>query len=299
MERFAANASASTSSGSNSSNSGASMRRGGPSGTYTLAQKSVPVRGSWLTDADRSAADFGVSLNDILARSSSGASSSDNMNLEWKSKLPGAFGEELCRVIGGLVRGSLILVGGDPGVGKSTLLLQVSSLFAKNRGYDHGANEADTSRCEVLYVSGEESASQIAMRARRISDHQDDDLYSEDTEYDDMMREGGGRCNHFDSLYIQSATRLDDVLDSIAHSRPSLVVIDSIQTLYLEDVTGSAGSVSQVKECTTALLQLAKQCNVTIFIIGHVTKQGIRIYIDTFAFLASIFYLFLSYFDTV
>jgi len=144
---------------------------------------------------------------------------------------------ELDRVLGGgIVQGSLILIGGDPGIGKSTLLLQVCrNLSLQNRS--------------VLYVSGEESLQQIKMRAVRVGDFGD-------------------------SLKLLCETDLDDVASVIEKTRPEFVVIDSIQTMYNESVTSSPGSVSQVRESTGVLLRVAKTLQIPIFIVGHMTKDG-------------------------
>ncbi|MBR2753077.1 MAG: DNA repair protein RadA [Lachnospiraceae bacterium] len=144
---------------------------------------------------------------------------------------------ELDRVLGGgIVPGSLVLVGGDPGIGKSTLLLQLCRELA--------ADERD-----VLYISGEESLQQIKMRALRI-----------------------GQFN--DHLKLMCETNLDTVRAAIEREKPQAVVIDSIQTMYSELVTSAPGSVSQVRESTNVLLQIAKGLAVTVFIVGHVTKEG-------------------------
>ena len=144
---------------------------------------------------------------------------------------------EFDRVLGGgIVWGSLTLIGGDPGIGKSTLLLQV----CKKLG-DTGKN--------VLYVSGEESATQIKLRADRIG------------EFKENVR-----------LYCE--TCLDDIKAVIEKNKPDIVVIDSIQTMFLEDVASAPGSVSQVREATGVLMKLAKVLGVSIFIVGHVTKDG-------------------------
>ena len=145
--------------------------------------------------------------------------------------------EELDRVLGGgIVTGSLVLVGGDPGIGKSTLLLQVCRNFS-----DAGA--------KVLYISGEESLKQIKMRAERI-----------------------GSFN--DNLLLLCETNLSLIEDTIRSRKPQIVIIDSIQTMYSEDVSAAPGSVSQVRESTALFLQLAKGLGVSIFIVGHVTKEG-------------------------
>ncbi len=144
---------------------------------------------------------------------------------------------ELDRVLGGgIMQGSLILVGGDPGIGKSTLLLQTCRLLA-NAGH------------KVLYISGEESLKQIKLRAMRIGDFQD-------------------------NMLLLCETNLAVVEETIRHSEPEVVIIDSIQTMYQESVASAPGSVSQVREATNVFLQLAKGMGISIFIVGHVTKEG-------------------------
>ncbi|MBO6266925.1 MAG: DNA repair protein RadA [Synergistaceae bacterium] len=143
---------------------------------------------------------------------------------------------ELDRVLGGgAVKGSLVLLGGAPGIGKSTLMLQIcSKLCMQNK---------------VLYVSGEESPYQLKMRAKRL----------------DVSGSG---------LFILSETCLGDVLESVNEEQPDVLIVDSIQTLYNEELESPAGSVGQVKDCTMALMQLAKGQGITIFIIGHINKEG-------------------------
>lgn len=144
---------------------------------------------------------------------------------------------ELNRVLGGgLVPGSLVLIGGDPGIGKSTLILQAASMLGS-----HGQ--------PVVYVSAEESPQQIKLRADRL----------------------GIRPDH---LLIMSETNLNAILGGIEALDPALLVIDSIQTVMLDEITSAAGSVSQVRECTSRLMQWAKPRNVPVFVIGHVTKEG-------------------------
>ena len=144
---------------------------------------------------------------------------------------------ELDRVLGGgIVQGSLTLVGGDPGIGKSTLLLQVCrNLSRQGRS--------------VLYISGEESLAQIKMRADRIGDFSD-------------------------KMLLLCETNLEEIAEIIRSTRPETVVIDSIQTMYNENVSSAPGSVSQVRESTSVLLQLAKGLGVSVLIVGHVTKEG-------------------------
>lgn len=145
--------------------------------------------------------------------------------------------EELDRVLGGgIVRGSLVLVGGDPGIGKSTLLLQVCQRLA------------DLDK-KILYISGEESLRQIKLRANRMGDFKD-------------------------TLSLLCETNLDIIRGVIKQYKPEMAVIDSIQTMYSEEVGSAPGSVSQVRESTNILLQLAKGLDISIFIVGHVTKEG-------------------------
>lgn len=144
---------------------------------------------------------------------------------------------EVNRVLGGgIVPGSLVLIGGDPGIGKSTILLQVSSQLARKK-------------LKVLYISGEESPKQTKLRADRLG------VLSED-------------------LYVLSETNMADVSHQIDQIKPSFVVIDSIQTIFKEDVTSAPGSVTQVRECTSELMRIAKSNGIPIFIVGHVTKEG-------------------------
>lgn len=146
--------------------------------------------------------------------------------------------EELDRVLGGgIIKGSLVLVGGDPGIGKSTLLIQMCRFIA---GFNH----------KVLYISGEESLKQIKVRAERI-----------------------GQFN--DNLTLLCETNLDNIEAIIKKHIPEVVIIDSIQTMYREEISSAPGSVSQVRESTAILMQIAKGLGITIFIVGHVTKEGV------------------------
>lgn len=143
---------------------------------------------------------------------------------------------ELDRVLGGgAVAGSLVLVGGAPGIGKSTLLLQICNSLCVGR--------------KVLYVSGEESEKQLKLRALRI----------------DVAP---------DELYILSETRLSDILETVVAVKPDILIVDSIQTLYNEINDSSPGSVSQVKDCTMAMMQLSKAQGITVFVVGHINKDG-------------------------
>ena len=144
--------------------------------------------------------------------------------------------EEFDRVLGGgLVAGGVVLIGGDPGIGKSTLLLQALANLASTRN--------------TLYVSGEESGSQIALRARRLAVDSSD-------------------------LNFQAEIQLEKILGTLADLKPEVAVIDSIQTLYSDALTSAPGSVAQVRECAAQLTRMAKQTGVTIILVGHVTKEG-------------------------
>ena len=143
---------------------------------------------------------------------------------------------ELDRVLGGgVVRGSVVLLGAEPGAGKSTLLLQLCG--------------AISDRCQVLYITGEESVRQIKLRADRLQVPQQ-------------------------NIHLAAETDIDDICGLIEQTKPDLVVIDSIQTMHCNDVSSSAGSVSQVKECSARLLTVAKSCEIPTFIVGHVNKDG-------------------------
>ena len=143
---------------------------------------------------------------------------------------------ELDRVLGGgAVEGSLVLVGGAPGIGKSTLLLQICQYLCLDR--------------KVLYVTGEESQRQVSMRAQRLGVSSD-------------------------NLYILSETRLSDMLEAVTNTVPDVLIVDSIQTMYNEENESSPGSVSQVKDCTMALMQLSKMEGITVFVVGHINKDG-------------------------
>ena len=143
---------------------------------------------------------------------------------------------ELDRVLGGgAVAGSLVLVGGAPGIGKSTLLLQICNSLCAGR--------------TVLYISGEESERQIKMRATRLG----------------VAPE---------SLFILSETRLSDIMESVDEIKPDILIVDSIQTLYNENNESSPGSVSQVKDCTMTMMQLSKSEGITVFVVGHINKDG-------------------------
>ncbi|MGB3510340.1 MAG: DNA repair protein RadA [Microcoleaceae cyanobacterium] len=230
------------------------------------------------------------------------------------SRMPSGFGE-LDRVLGGgIVPGSLVLVGGEPGIGKSTLLLQVANLLS--------------SRCRVLYVSAEESGQQVKLRSQRLivaineedngseidesevnsqnmpgfgnlgaeetDNNGDSDTANSPTEnLDTAKSENNGEIegnkskdsdeenptnidlhNQEQNLYLLPETDLEVILRELESLKPYLAVIDSIQTIYFASLTSAPGSVAQVRECTSALMQVAKRENITLLIVGHVTKDG-------------------------
>lgn len=192
-----------------------------------------PMCKEWNTFVEESISD-GVSFSKTVNRAEVVTLSSVKTDSEERIKT-GI--EELDRVLGGgIVQGSLILVGGDPGIGKSTLLLQVCQKLSQKKH-------------QVLYISGEESLKQIKLRAMRMGEFTDE-------------------------LSLLCETNLNTIRGVIERRKPEIVIIDSIQTMYSEDVTSAPGSVSQVRESTNVLMQLAKGLNISIFIVGHVTKEG-------------------------
>lgn len=200
-----------------------------------------PSCGAWNTmvedvvvpepkSAARGASARPAGVNGITARRLSEVSTTEE-----KSRIVTGI-SELDRVLGGgIVLGSVVLLGGEPGAGKSTLLLQLCG--------------AISDRCEVLYITGEESVRQIKLRADRLQVPQQ-------------------------NIHLAAETDIDDICGLIEQTKPDLVVIDSIQTMHCGDVSSSAGSVSQVKECSARLLAVAKSCEIPTFIVGHVNKDG-------------------------
>ncbi|ELS00831.1 DNA repair protein RadA [Xenococcus sp. PCC 7305] len=188
------------------------------------------------------------------------------INNDVQARFPSGYGE-LDRVLGGgIVPGSLVLIGGDPGIGKSTLLLQV-------------ANQLSIKLPRILYISGEESGQQIKLRASRLG--------VGGAELPNAMAENNNNNGkHIEirkpeipkniekNLYVMPETDLEEILRELESLKPQVAVIDSIQTIHFAALTSSPGSVAQVKECTSALMQVGKRENITLLIVGHVTKEG-------------------------
>lgn len=191
----------------------------------TFVEEKITVSASGKSGAARSGKETDISIVPLM-----------NVSTDEDERIQTQI-QELDRVLGGgIVEGSLVLVGGDPGIGKSTLLLQVcQKLSSINK--------------KVLYISGEESLKQIKLRANR-------------------MGEFSG------NLFLLCETNLEMIRTAIEKQKPDMVVIDSIQTMYSEEVTSAPGSVSQVRESTNVFMQLAKGMNIAVFIVGHVTKEG-------------------------
>jgi DNA repair protein RadA/Sms len=193
-------------------------------------------------------------------------------------RMPSGYGE-LDRVLGGgIVAGSLVLIGGEPGIGKSTLLLQVANRLAR--------------RSQVLYVSAEESGQQVKLRSQRLIEEYETDT-EDQTEDSVQQPNGNGHATVIENstqnpqqsqtetesetesnLYLLPETDLEVILRELESLKPPLAIVDSIQTIYFASLTSAPGSVAQVRECTSALMQVAKRENITLFIVGHVTKDG-------------------------
>lgn len=196
-----------------------------------------PECGEWgsMVESIVSVADEKKSALASLAPRSTPQKISDVV-IEGFTRIPVPIGE-LSRVLGGgIVPGSLVLIGGEPGIGKSTLLLQMAATLAQSAG-------------TVLYTSGEESVQQMKMRAERLG------LTPQ-------------------SLYLLTETNVDEILAHIERLQPKIVVVDSVQTIYLEELSSAAGSISQVRESAARLMKAAKDTNTAIFLVGHVTKAG-------------------------
>ncbi|HEX2991135.1 MAG TPA: DNA repair protein RadA [Anaerolineales bacterium] len=182
-----------------------------------------------------------TAVRGLTGRSSPRSIGDVSSDAEDRIKLPI---EEFARVLGGgIVPGSIVLVGGDPGIGKSTLMLQMAMEMAGSR--------------RVLYVSGEESERQIKMRAVRLN-----------------KNAGSANGSLPANLLLVTETNLEIIFNHVNEVKPDLLIIDSIQTVYLSNMDSSAGSVSQVRECSSQLRELAKTSGISVFVIGHVTKEG-------------------------
>ncbi|WP_138499498.1 DNA repair protein RadA [Nostoc sp. PA-18-2419] len=182
---------------------------------------------------------------------------SDRQVTRWES----GYGE-LDRVLGGgVVPGSMVLIGGDPGIGKSTLLLQVSNQLAQ--------------RYRILYISGEESGQQIKLRASRLGVSKPLSLVSDSNEpvAENITKSEAPESIGAD-LYVLPETDLEEILREVESLKPNVAVIDSIQTVFFPALTSAPGSVAQVRECTAALMKVAKHEDITMLIVGHVTKEG-------------------------
>jgi DNA repair protein RadA/Sms len=182
---------------------------------------------------------------------------SDRQVARWES----GYGE-LDRVLGGgIVPGSMVLIGGDPGIGKSTLLLQVSNALAQ--------------KYRILYISGEESGQQIKLRASRLGVSKE---LGEVVDENGKVVEETAQPKNSESigadLYVLPETDLEEILREVDSLKPNVAVIDSIQTIFLPALTSAPGSVAQVRECTAALMKVAKHEDITMLIVGHVTKEG-------------------------
>ncbi|MBD2293845.1 DNA repair protein RadA [Anabaena sphaerica FACHB-251] len=192
---------------------------------------------------------------------------SDRQIARWES----GYGE-LDRVLGGgVVPGSMVLIGGDPGIGKSTLLLQVSNQLAQ--------------KYRILYVTGEESGQQVKLRASRLGMSKPINVVTEENksqendegETDNLLEDTDKPINPLSigaDLYVLPETDLEEILREIDSLKPNLAVIDSIQTVFFPALTSAPGSVAQVRECTAALMKVAKHEDITMLIVGHVTKEG-------------------------
>lgn len=204
-------------------------------------QGQCPACGAWNTIVERPSAPKSKTPKSSSGRRESGVVSFSRPKMmkevETTSELRFETGmNELDRVLGGgAVKGSLVLVGGAPGIGKSTLMLQICDNLCRF--------------ANVLYVSGEESERQIKLRAERLR----------------VRGEG---------LYLMAETNLENIVEAVEELKPDILIVDSIQTLYNGDLTTSPGSVGQVKDCTLALMNIAKGMGITVFVIGHVTKDG-------------------------
>ncbi len=219
----------------------------------------VPSRGNWQSNS-RGHGKSG-SANVKPRASLKFAEISDRHQERWGSGY-----EELNRVLGGgIVPGSLVLIGGDPGIGKSTLLLQVASGLAE--------------RYRILYVCAEESGPQVKLRASRLGVGVPAEQEGEEGEEGEKGKVAAKKVEIVSdteepNLYVLPETDLEEILRELESLKPHVAVIDSIQTIYFPALPSAPGSMTQVRECTSALMQTAKREDITLFIVGHVTKEG-------------------------
>ncbi|MBQ9535605.1 MAG: DNA repair protein RadA [Clostridia bacterium] len=194
-----------------------------------------PVCGQWNTMAEETVYEGGGAKKAQPSAAKAAPTPITEISREEEPRLMTGI-SELDRVLGGgMVKGSLALISGEPGIGKSTLLLQACALIAR--------------KAPVLYVTGEESLAQISMRGERLA-------------------------AQTDKLFIMAETELGSILDAITRQEPALVIIDSIQTVYDPELTSVPGSVAQVRDCTMAFMQYAKSRNISIMLVGHINKDG-------------------------
>ena len=223
----------------------------------TIAEEPVEVnsgnssgysRGSWQSN-NRAISKTSTSAKPRLSLKFS------EINSDIQPRFPSGY-EELDRVLGGgIVPGSLVLIGGDPGIGKSTLMLQVANILSSTLP-------------RILYVCAEESGQQVKLRASRLEQTKAE---IKDLNIRKTSKSNPGKENN---LYVMPATDLEEILRELESLKPQVAVIDSIQTLHFSALTSSPGSVAQVRECTSALMQVGKRENITLLIVGHVTKEG-------------------------
>ncbi|MGL5943963.1 MAG: DNA repair protein RadA [Waterburya sp.] len=226
----------------------------------TISEEPVEVggggthsRGGWQSSTRSSNKASGVAQPRVSLKFS-------EINNDVQQRFPSGYGE-FDRVLGGgVVPGSLVLIGGDPGIGKSTLLLQV-------------ANKLSHSLPRILYVSAEESGQQVKLRASRL-DVADIPPEADKSSGNGNGSNGKGKSKKENNLYVMPETDLEEILRELESLKPQVAVIDSIQTLHFAALTSSPGSVAQVRECTSALMQVGKRENITLLIVGHVTKEG-------------------------